>query len=391
VNNKMRINRRSFLFSASAAALALPMVNFHSYQVFADTPDRYTKRTIDLVQSTQVIDMLSTVFPFGPVISDVISGHNVTNDPFAISDDYLQLLLSSGIDVFHPAMGLAAEDVLQFVARLNAFAAEHPTRLHRIDSVDDFNHLKKGERLGFIVGVQNSDHFRHIDDINRFYHLGQRVSQLTYNNQNLIGSGSVDRIDGGLSDYGVQVVERMNEVGMAIDVSHCGDQTTIDTLSLSKKPVLITHSNVRRLVGGHLRCKTDEAIKAMARIDGVMGISGVRNFVRDKEPTHIGHLIDHIDYVRNLVGVESVGVGSDMDMHGYDDMPEPAYSALKNMQGSRYQFRKKIDTDGFDHPKRIYDLTEGLIQRGYSNQDIRLVLGGNFKRVLGSIWIGSQG
>ena len=308
-------------------------------------------------------------------------------DGLKITDEYLQILLSSGMDVFHPAMGLGADEAAAFVARLNGLVADHPDHLRRIDSIADLGGLKKGERIGFIIGIQNSDHFREVDDVDLYYHLGQRISQLTYNSRNLIGAGSTDRSDGGLSNFGVAIVERMNKLGMAVDVSHCGDRTTLDAFEVSKKPVLITHSNVRALAGGHVRCKPDGAIKAMAKADSVMGITGVRNFVRDKEPTNITHVIDHIDYVAKLVGVEHVGVGSDMDMDGYDDIPEPAYSALKSGYKDTYKFRDKIDTDGFDHPKRIFDLTDGLIGRGYSDDDIRLILGGNFKRVLGNIWV----
>ena len=178
----------------------------------------------------------------------------------------------------------------------------------------------------------------------------------------------------------------MNEVGMAVDVSHCGDQTTLDAFEVSTSPVLITHSNVRKLAGGHPRCKSDEAIRKMAKSGGVMGITGVRNFVRDKEPTTIEHMLDHFDYVAKLVGVEHLGVGSDMDPDGYDDIPEPAYSALKGAYKDSYKFRDKIDTDGFDNPLKIFTLTEGLIRRGYADADIELILGGNFKRALGEIW-----
>lgn len=125
----------------------------------------------------------------------------------------------------------------------------------------------------------------------------------------------------------MRVVERMNAVGMAIDVSHCGDRTTLDAFEFSQKPVLITHSNCRALVPGHPRCKTDEAILAVKKSGGVMGITGVRNFIRDKEPTTIEHMLDHYDHVARLIGVEHLGVGSDMDPDGYDDIPEPAYSA----------------------------------------------------------------
>ena len=221
----------------------------------------------------------------------------------------------------------------------------------------------------------------------KFYGLGQRVSQLTYNSRNRIGNGSTERVDGGISDFGVGIVERMNEVGMAVDVSHCGDQTTLDAFEISTKPVLITHSNVRSLVAGHPRCKTDEAIKKMAATGGVMGITGVRMFVRSEEPTTIEHMLDHFDHVARLIGVEHLGVGSDIDLHGYDAMPEEQNRQLRAGYKGSYGFRDKIDIEGVDHPKRMFDLTEGLMRRGYSDEDIQGILGANFRRVLGEIWV----
>jgi len=381
------MSRRAVLRSGAATALAFPMVNMGTYKVFAASEKKYSAKAIDLVNNVQVFDMLSIISPLGPIMSATFGEKPKQQDGLKITDEYLQLLLSSGVDVFHPAIGVGAEEAAAFVARLNAFVADHPDHLRRIDSIGDLAGLKKSERVGFIIGIQNSDHFRELDDVDRYYHLGQRVSQLTYNSRNLIGTGSTDRSDGGLSDFGVKIVERMNALGMAVDVSHCGDRTTLDAFEVSKKPVLITHSNARKLVSGHVRCKTDEAIMAMAKSGSVMGLTGVRNFVRDKEPTNINHVLDHVDYVRNLAGIDHVGVGSDIDMHGYDDIPEPFYSALKSSYKNSYSFRGKLDTDGFDHPKRIFDLTDGLIQRGYSDDDIHLVLGGNFKRVLGDIWV----
>ncbi len=383
-----RYSRRSLLRAAGTAAVALPMLSIGAHRVFAGSDTRYSNRAIDLVNSTQVFDMLSTPFPFGPMMQTLFSDHPKRQDGFAISEDYLQTVLSSGIDVLHPAIGLSADEVAPYIARVNGLAAEHPQHLRRIDAIADLQTLEKGRRVGFIVGVQNSDHFREVDDVDLYYHLGQRVSQLTYNSRNLIGTGATDRSDGGLSDFGVQIVERMNALGMAVDVSHCGDQTTLDAFEVSAKPVLITHSNVRALAGGHVRCKPDSAIEAMGRAGSVMGITGVRNFVRDREPTTIEHMVDHIDYVAKLVGIEHVGVGSDMDMHGYDDIPEPAYSKLKAGYKASYSFRDKLDVDDFDHPRRSFDLVEALIRRGYTDQHIELVLGGNFRRVLGEIWQG---
>jgi membrane dipeptidase len=240
--------------------------------------------------------------------------------------------------------------------------------------------------VGVMLGVQNSEHFRTPQDVNLFHSLGQRVSQLTYNSRNMIGNGSTERRDDGISDFGAGVIERMNRVGMAVDVSHCGDRTTLDAFEISKKAALITHSNCRALAPGHPRCKTDEAIKKMAAQGGVMGITGVRMFVKNEEPTTIEDALNHFDHVAKLAGVEHLGVGSDIDLDGYDDMPPELNRQLRAGYKGSYGFREKIDIEGIDHPKRMFDLTEGLIRRKYSDRDIEGILGGNFKRVLAQIW-----
>ena len=117
---------------------------------------------------------------------------------------------------------------------------------------------------------------------------------------------------------------------MLIDVSHCGDRTTLDGIALSSGPIAITHSNCRALAQNP-RNKTDEAIRALAAKGGVMGITGVRNFVRTTEPTNVGHIVDHIEHVARLVGIEHVGIGSDADLNGYDDMPRDQYERLKGI------------------------------------------------------------
>lgn len=117
-----------------------------------------------------------------------------------------------------------------------------------------------------------------------------------------------------------------------------------------------------------------------------MGITGVRMFVRAADPTHVGHMADHIDHVAKLVGVEHVGIGSDADLNGYDDMAPDEYALLKAGYKDSYAFRDKVDIDGFDHPLKTLDLAEELIRRNYSNDNIRAVLGGNFRRLLAQVW-----
>ncbi|MDB5367722.1 MAG: hypothetical protein JWM77_3649 [Rhodospirillales bacterium] len=178
----------------------------------------------------------------------------------------------------------------------------------------------------------------------------------------------------------------MNEVGMLVDVSHCGDKTTLDAIEISPKPIAITHSNCRAL-NNHPRVKTDEAIKKLAAKGGVMGITGVRMFVSDKEPTTIDNIVDHIDHVKKLVGIEHVGIGSDADLAGYDKLPAEAQKQLRQSYKASYAFRDKIDIEGFNHPKKMYDLVEAMIRRKYSDENIQAVLGGNFRRLLGATWL----
>lgn len=381
------ISRRTLLKTAAGAAGAVvfaPMVNRGRYRLFAHSQEAYSARAVRLVTDSLVIDMLS------PLTINQELQTNWSRDVENFTEEDFRTFIESGIDVFHIAVGVGGQNAftnaLQFVSFHNGLMAGRDEFFMRIDSAADFERARDEDQIGILIGIQNSSHFRTLDDVDLFHSLGQRVSQLTYNSRNMIGNGSTERADGGLSDFGVAVVGRMNEVGMAVDVSHCGDRTTLDAMEVSEKPVLITHSNVRALVGGHPRAKSDDAIRAMARSGGVMGITGVRNFVTLEEPTTVGHLVDHFDYVRDLVGVEHLGVGSDIDLHGYDDLPPDQYERLRAGYKDTYAFREKIDIDSVAHPKRMFDLTEALIRRGYTDDHIRGILGGNFARVLSEIW-----
>lgn len=369
---------------AGAGVIAAPMLNLGRFQIFANSTGEYSARAINLIGQSTVIDML------GLLTLDFNKQAKWMPDPESFTAADFEPFKNSGINVIHPAVGLggvnAFENALRFFAGWNAFIADRDEYFMRIDSAADLDRVKKSGKLGVLLGLQNSSHFRTPDDVDFFRGLGQRVSQLTYNARNLIGNGATERVDGGISDFGVAIIERMNKVGMAVDVSHCGDRTTLDAFEISKKPVLITHSNCRALVPGHPRVKTDEAIKKVGASGGVMGITGVRMFVKSDEPTTIEHALDHFDHVKKLIGAEHLGVGSDIDLYGYDKMPPELNKQLRAGYKGSYGFREKIDIEGLDHPKRMFDLTEGLIRRKYSDAEIQGILGGNFARVLKQIW-----
>jgi membrane dipeptidase len=379
-----------------AAAVVAPMFNRGRFSLPHIPGQQYSARAIELMRRATVVDMLSP-------LHIASNGNRWLQNPDSITAAEFEPFKQSGIHVFHTAVGFGGPNAysqgLQYFQRQNGMIAARPDLFMRIDGADDFAKVRGSGRIGILLGAQNSDHFVRPDynprdmlaTVDEFHMYGQRVSQLTYNSQNWFASGSTDRVDGGVSDFGVQLIERMNKIGMAVDTSHCGDRTTLDALSLSKKPALITHSNVRALANNHPRCKPDEVIRAAGKAGSVMGITGVRMFVKGNEPTTIEDFFNHIDYVAKMIGVEQVGIGSDIDLQGYDDMPPDEYKRLKDSYKGSYGFRDKIDIEGIDHPKRMFDVTEGLIRRKYTDDQILGILGGNFQRVLTDIWAGLPG
>jgi len=361
------ISRRSILQGA-ALALGAPMMNRGRFALFAQSDAEYSTVTIDLVRRSTVIDML------GLLTLDFPKLWSWQTEPGRFQQADFERLRNSGITILHPAVGYTTGDIyaqsLRDITQWNTFIAAHGRQFQRMDGPANLEQVKAEGKIGIVVGQQNSSHFRSVEDVDCFYGLGQRVSQLTYC-RNQIGGGSSDARDDGLTAYGARIVQRMNKVGMAVDVSHCGDRTTLDAVEASRKPVLITHSNCRALAPGSRRCKSDAAIKQVAAKGGVMGVTMVRFFVRTAGPATIEDLVDHIDHVAKLVGVEHVGVGTDVDLDGRDIQLRP---------------KKKYDLDGLDYAKKIYDLTESLVRRRYSSRNIELILGRNFQRVLSEIW-----
>ena len=357
---------RRLLLRSSALALGAPMINRGRFSLFARSNSEYSARAVDLVHRSTVIDML------GLLTLDYRKMSTWQSQPSRFQPTDYKRLIEAGITVFHPAVGYVSGDIYQEswrdISGWNSVLKGHPKEFLRIDHSGDFAQAKVLGKIGILLGQQNSEHFRTVDDVDRFYALGQRVSQLTYNT-NRIGGGSPDPRNPGLTPYGVKVVERMNRLGMAIDVSHCGVKTTWDAIELSRKPVLVTHSNCRALVPGSLRCKSDDTIRRMAAKSGVIGITMVRGFVRASGSVTIEDVLNHIDHVVKLVGVEHVGIGSDVDLDGRDA------SAVR-----------RWDLDGIDYATKIYDLAEGLVRRKYSDPDIQLILGANFERALSQIW-----
>jgi membrane dipeptidase len=387
------VSRRGALQHLAAAALAAPAFLRGRYRLFEGPQQGYSARAVRLVQDSIVVDLLNQ-FRFADFSEKPPKSQLWLSKPRSMTAADYETYRTSGYTVLglgHGAADYAAG--IRFFADWNGFIAEYPDRFMRIDDTGDFDAAKKAGKVGMMLTFQNSDHFRTPDDVDTFFALGQRLSQLTYNYQNRLGSGFLEENDGGLTVFGRQVVERMNRVGMAVDVSHCGDRTTLDTLDVAKRPVVFSHASCRALVPGHLRAKTDEMITKMAKGGGVMGIPFLRMMVRESEPVTIEHVLDHFDHVARLVGVEHLAVGSDMDVVGNPNPvngPGAGNPVTPNFERYRLHRDAKgellLTIEGLSHPRRTFDLTDGLIRRRYSDAHIRMILGGNAVRVLGGIW-----
>ncbi|MBM4194493.1 MAG: dipeptidase [Gemmatimonadetes bacterium] len=382
------------LAAGAAAVLGAPAILRGRFSLFAQSgvqaQAQYSARAVRLVEETVVVDMLNQ-FRFPDFRESPVKSQLWMQKPGAFSRADFDVYRTSGTRIFALGSGGASyEGALAWAADWNGFIAGYRDWFLRIDDASDFERLARDRSLvGVMMTLQGADQFRTAADVDRFFALGLRASQLTYNTTNRLGSGFLADEDIGLTAYGAEIVARMNTVGMAVDVSHSADRTTLDGIAASRRPVIFSHASCRALLPGGLRAKTDEMIRNMARTGGVMGIPFLRFMLRTEEPVTIEHALDHVDHVVKLVGIEHVGIGSDMDVLGNPNpmgVPEPTNQPNFHRYLLHRDTDSSITTKPLNHPKRAYDFTEGLIRRRYSDEQIRLILGGNWVRVLGTIW-----
>jgi membrane dipeptidase len=219
-------------------------------------------------------------------------------------------------------------------------------------------------------------------DMVRVYHaLGVRQMLFAYNRNNLAGGGCHDD-DKGLSDFGAAVIDEMNDVGMLIDCSHTGYRTTMEAMARSRAPVVFSHSNPRSL-WDHQRNILDEQALACASGGGVVGVNGINAFL-GADDTRTETLADHVDYLLDLIGDKSVGLGLDFF---FDPDEEAGFnttmaSAAQFWPADQYPQQKLRCAE----PQQLLELTEVLLRRNHAPATVKAVLGGNFMRVAAQVW-----
>jgi membrane dipeptidase len=218
------------------------------------------------------------------------------------------------------------------------------------------------------------------------YEKGLRSFMLTYNRMDHIGVGCTERVDAGLSMFGVEVVRHCNAIGMMVDVSHCGHLTTLDACRHSKKPVNANHTAARSL-HDHARGKTNEALRAIADTGGVIGVLAVPFFLTAAASPTIEHMLDHIDHIADLIGWRHVAIGTDWPLQAPDEVLKVTLSSELDSMGFRAADRIDLcqRLRGFDDCRDLPNITRGLVKRGYDDEQIRGILGENALRVFAEV------
>ena len=281
------------------------------------------------------------------------------------------------------------------ISRWHGMLSRPDTSFRQIETTADFDAAIADGKVGVILGWQNSRPVS--DELDRFYlfrRLGLRIMQLTYNYRNAFGDGCLEPEEAGLTLLGRDAVRIMNELGIAIDLSHVGQQTMLDVIELSNQPVLITHANARALANLE-RNKTDDIIKAVAEKGGVIGASIYGPMCWDQDPNRKPTLDDfyrHLDYLVDVAGIDHIGFGTDLATgSNYQKM------AFERGHWRRWEGINRFNrTFGEAIPDRyladcnkhsdLPKITEALIARGRSEDHIRGYLGGNFRRVFEQVW-----
>lgn len=218
------------------------------------------------------------------------------------------------------------------------------------------------------------------------YARGLRSFMLTYNRMDHIGVGCTERVDAGLSRFGVEVVRHCESLGILVDTSHCGHLTTLDACRVAKRPVNANHTCAKAL-SNVARAKTDDALRAIADTGGVIGVVTVPFFLSTERRPTLDRFLDHVDHIANLVGWQHVSLGTDWPLQLPDDLHTRLLAAETVEMGFRPEDR--VDASdrlvGFDDYRDLPNLTRGLVKRGYSDEQVRGILGENALRVFAAV------
>lgn len=286
-------------------------------------------------------------------------------------------------------MGWKWSDVITDIGtRLSDLAhQEYVTLARRVADIEDAH---DSGRITLIAATEAATMIENeVDRLDILYGFGVRQMGIAYSEANTLGSGLKEKRDGGLTYFGERAVRRMNRLGIAIDVSHSGDQTSLDVIEHSTKPVFITHAGARSVWPTN-RMKPDEVIRACAERGGVIGIEAAPHTTLS--PAHPRHslesVMDHFTYCVDLVGIDHVGFGPDTLFGDHVGLHDTFAQHLSIAQAHGHVDHPRVEyVDGLENPAECFwNIIAWLVTHDYSDDEITKVLGGNVLRVLEEVW-----
>ncbi|MFF0717134.1 dipeptidase [Micromonospora sp. NPDC003816] len=316
-----------------------------------------------------------------------------------LSDAHLDRIRRGGVTaVNHTVTRPYADTVsaLREVNRCRRWIDEHPDDVLLALTVDDIHRAKAEGKEAVIFGPQDTEMIGvDLDLLGTFYDLGVRILQLTYQRQNLLGAGCGEETDAGLTHRGRRFVQAMDELGILVDVSHCGERTGLDAMETSSKPVVVTHSFCDAM-SPHIRAKSDDYLRTLGEQGGVMGITTLSGFLYYPEaPSRrpdLVRFVEHVSRVVEVAGVDHVAIATDYD----ETWTEPMRIAqLKAIAQSNSREQQNLLGDfgwnerraiGMDDAADFPNFTTALLDGGFSPEDVTKILGGNWLRVYGETW-----
>ena len=287
----------------------------------------------------------------------------------------------------------AFEATIKAIAEWEAQLAAHPDTFTAVRRGADLERAQRERRVGLIYGFQDSSPIgENPDRVAVFQRLGVRVIQLTHNKRNLIGDGCMEPANAGLSQYGLEVIERLNAEKVLVDVAHGGQRTIREAIAASKAPVVSSHTGCRAL-SDLPRNTADAELRAMADRGGVAGIL-FWPYLREQGQPMAADLIRHIEHAIKVCGEDHVGIGSDNTVSPVQLTPQ--------FEKDNREFIETLIKDGIftkgrspnlytflpdlNHARRFETLAGMLSARGHSDARIAKILGGNFARVMREVW-----
>jgi len=313
------------------------------------------------------------------IVVDALSADEDWDEPDPIFAAYK----AAGLTAIHTSLSnrnlaVAIRDLAEWQARFDRW----PERLLKVEKAAHVLAAKTTGRVGVLLGFQNATIVESdVRNLDALYAAGTRCIQLTYNSRNLLGDGCTERTNAGLSDFGVSIVERMNQLGIIVDLSHCGEATSRDGIALSKRPPAFTHT-MCKAVYDHVRAKGDDLLTAIADKGGMVGVATLGYFIGPTAETTFDDYLRHVDHAVQVAGIDHVGLASDYSIRGIEKTHTreswyvPRLSSFKPV----YRVRWPPWIKELDPPERFRNIAHGMEKRGYTSAQIEKILGGNWVR-----------